>query len=129
MASQLYPKGKKAILDGDIDLLADDIRAAVIDTADETFNNADEFYSDLASASIVGETPNLTGKTTTGGVFDADNTRIEDLTGDGVEAMVIYKWTGSGATSRLIAWIDIATYNPFGAPVAITWNASGIFAI
>ena len=129
MASALYPLGKEGILDGTIDLLADDIRGALIDTADETYNAADEFYSDLAGAGIVGVTGNLTGKTVTLGVFDADNAIVAAATGDPVEAVVLYQWTGSGATSRLIAWFDISTYTPSGLDANIAWHASGLFAI
>ena len=129
MASQLYPKGKKKILDADIDLLVDTIKAALIDTADETYNSADEWYDDLTGAGIVAEAT-LATKTTTSGVFDADDTTCTSVTGDPVEAVVLFKWTGSGATSPLIAWFDLATsFTPNGSDITIVWNGSGIFGI
>lgn len=129
MASQLYPKGKKKILDADIDLLVDDIRAVLIDTADETYNGADEWHSDLTGAGIVATTGNLASKTTTSGVFDAADITILAVTGDTVEAVVLYKWTGVSGTSPLIAWFDVATFTPNGSDVTIVWSGSGIFAI
>lgn len=130
MASQLYPKGKKKLLDGDIDLLVDDIRVVMIDTADETYNAADEFHSDLTGAGIVATSGNLAGKSTTSGVFDADNIQIAGVTGDTVEALVVYKWTGASGTSPLIAWFDLAVaYTPTGTDVTIIWNSAGLFAI
>lgn len=130
MASQLYPKGKKKILDGDIDLLVDDIRIVLIDTADETYNAADEFHSDLTGAGIVATSGNLTGKTTTDGTFDASNIQIATVSGDTVEAIVGYKWTGASGTSPLIWWMDLSVaYTPTGVDVTVIWNSSGIFAI
>lgn len=131
MASQLYPKGKKKLLDADIDLLADDIRIAIIDTADETYNSADEWHSDLTGAGIVASSSaDLTTKTTTGGLFDADDVLLPTVSGDSVEAVVMYKWTGVSGTSPLIAWFDLATsFTPNGSDITVIWNASGIFAI
>lgn len=101
----------------------------LIDTADETYNAADEFHSDLTGAGIVATSGNLANKTTTSGVFDADNINIVGVTGDTVEALVVYKWTGTSGTSPLIAWFDVSTYTPNGLDVSVTWNVSGIFGI
>ena len=128
--SQLYPKGKKKILDGDIALLTDDIIVLMIDTADETYNAADEFHSDLTGAGIVATSGNLAGKTTTDGVFDADNIQITSVSGDSVEALVICQWTGVSGTSPLIGWMDLAApYVPTGNNITIIWNSSGLFAL
>lgn len=129
MANALYPKGKKKILDADIDLLTDTIKAMIVDGADETYNAADEFVSDIASAGIVGRSNALTGKTTTGGLFDADNGVVPSASGDPIEVVVLYKDTGSDATSPLIAWMDVSSYSPTGVDANIAWHPSGIFAI
>ena len=131
MASQLYPKGKKKLLDADIDLLVDDIRVAIIDTADETYNSADEWHSNLTGAGIVASSSaDLTGKSTTNGLFDANDVTLTAVTGDSVEAVVLYKWTGVSGTSPLIAWFDLSSsFSPNGSDITIIWNASGIFAI
>lgn len=129
MANALYPKGKEKILDADIDLLVDTIKAVLIDTADETYNAADEFLSDVTGAGIVATSGALTGKTTTGGVFDADNIDIASVSGDTVEAVIVFKDTGSSASSPLIAWFDVSTYTPSGLTASIAWDGSGLFAI
>lgn len=130
MASQLYPQGKKKILDADIDLLVDDIRVVLIDTADETYNSADEFHSDITGAGIVATSGNLGSKTTTSGVFDAADILITAVTGDTIEAVVLYKWTGASGTSPLIAWYDLgAAFTPNGSDITVVWHSSGIFAI
>lgn len=130
MASQLYPNGKKKILDADIDLLVDDIRVLLIDTADETYNSADEFHSDITGAGIVATSGNLGSKTTTSGVFDAADILLTAVTGDTIEAVVLYKWTGASGTSPLIAWYDLsAAFTPNGSDITVVWHSSGIFAI
>lgn len=131
MASVLYPKGRAHILglSTKIDLVADDIKILLIDTADETYNAADEFHSDITGAGIVATSGNLASKTVTGGVFDAANITLTAVTGDTVEAIVVYKDTTVSGTSPLIAWLDVSTFTPNGSDVVVTFNASGIFAI
>lgn len=131
MASALYPIGKKAILDADVDLLVDTIKVALLDTGTVAYNAAHDFYNDV-SAGVVGTPQTLGTKSTTGGVFDAADVTFTAVTGATVEALVIYKDTGNVATSQLIAFIDTATglpASPNGGDITIAWNASGIFAI
>ncbi len=129
MASALYPLGKKALLDADVDMLVDNLKLLLIDTADETYNAADQFHSNITGAGIVATSGNLAGKTTTSGVFDANDITITAVTGDTVEAVVLYKDTGVSATSPLIAWFDVSTFTPNGSDVTVVFNASGLFAI
>jgi hypothetical protein len=129
MASVLYPLGKKALLDGDIDMLVNNLKVLLIDVSDETYNAADQFHSNITGAGIVATSGNLAGKTTTAGVFDANDITITAVTGDTVEAVILYYDTGVSGTSPLIAWFDVATFTPNGSDALLTWNASGIFAI
>lgn len=131
MASVLYPKGKAHLLGlaTKADLVADNIKVLLIDTADETYNSADEFHSDVTGAGIVATSGNLASKTVTSGVFDAADVTINTVTGDTVEAVILYKDTGTSATSPLIAWFDVSTFTPNGSNVTVTFNASGLFAI
>lgn len=131
MANALYPIGKKAILDADIDLLSDTIKVALVDTGTYTYSAAHDFYNDVSG--VVGTPGTLASKTTTGGVFDAADLTFTAVSGSSVEALIIYKDTGNTATSNLIAYIDTAAsglpVTPNGGDITITWNASGIFAI
>jgi hypothetical protein len=131
MTNTLYPIGKKAFLDGDIDLLSDTIKIALVDTGTTAYSAAHDFYADISGA-VVGTPVTLTGKSTTGGVFDADDATFTGVSGATVEAVVIYQDTGNAATSRLIAFIDTASglaLTPNGGDIDVTWHASGIFAI
>lgn len=134
MASVLYPKFKEALLKGSVDLTTVTVKAVLIDSADETYNAADEFLSDITAGGIVGTAQTLGSKTVTGGVFDAADITLPNVTGDQSEAILLYVDTGTGSTSRLIALIDTATglpVTPNGADIAIAWDngANKIFAL
>lgn len=127
MASALYPKGKEALLDGSINLETDTIKVALVDTGTYTYNSAHDFYDDISG--VVGTPQTIASKTFTNGTFDAADTAFTGVSGATVEALVIYKDTGSSATSRLLAFIDGLSFTPNGGDVTIQWNASGIFSI
>ncbi|MFD9515931.1 hypothetical protein [Streptomyces sp. NPDC059979] len=129
MASALYPSFKALLLGGDIDLAADDVRAVLVDTADYTYSAAHDFLDDVAAGARVAVSSALASKTITAGVFDAADVTFTAATGDSVEAVVLYKHTGSDATASLIAYIDGVSVTPNGGNIVAQWNASGIFAL
>jgi hypothetical protein len=126
MASAFFAKALKAFLDKDIDMLVDDIKVVLVDSADYTLDLANhDFLDDIASGARVGTSGNLANKSTTGGVFDADDVTITGVTGDQFEYIIIYRDSGSAATSQLIACIDTATglpCTPNGGDITITWD-------
>jgi len=132
MANVLYPNGKENLLNGVIDLVDDTIKVAMIDTGTYTYSATHEFYDDLSG--VVDTPVALTTKSTTDGVFDADDATFSEATGDTVEALVIYKDTGTPSTSPLIAYIDSGTnlpVTPNGGDITIQWSSesSKIFSI
>jgi len=132
MANAIYPKAKEKFLDALIDMPTDTIKIALIDTGAYTYNSADEFWSS-ASGAIVGTAATLASKTITGGVFDAADVTFSSVSGVSVEALIIFKDTGSAATSPLIMYIDVAAsglpVTPNGNNIDVQFNASGIFAL
>lgn len=129
MASALYPSFKALLLGGDIDLASDDIRAIIVDTADYTYSAAHDFLDDVPAGARVAVSSALGSKTITSGVFDAADVTFSAVTGDSVEAIVLYKHTGVDATSSLIAYIDGISVTPNGGNIVASWHASGIFAL
>lgn len=132
MASVLYPKFKEKLLKDGLALSSLTLKAVLIDSADESYNSADEFLSDITSGGIVGTAQTLGSKTFTNGTFDAADITFSSVTGDPCEAILIYADSGSSATSRLIAWIDSASglpVTPNGGDITVAWNASGIVSI
>ncbi|HEV7371479.1 hypothetical protein [Arenibaculum sp.] len=131
--NQMYPKAKEGFLTKKVDLLADEIRVALIDTGVAGFDAAHEFFSSV-SAAVVGTPAVLSGKSVADGAFDAADASFTGVSGSSVEAIVLYQWTGDAATSRLILWIDQATGLPFaphGGTVLVPWDdgANKIFRI
>jgi hypothetical protein len=128
MANALYAKAKEAILNADIDLLVDNIKVVLVDTGVYTPNLAtDDFLSDISAPARIATSGNLASKSTTDGVFDAADITLTSITGNSVEAIVIYKDTGSAATSPLIAYIDTGTglpITPNGGDIVLQWSGS-----
>jgi hypothetical protein len=127
MASAPYPTGMKKFLDGDIDLLADNVIALLYDG---TFDSSDEFITDLAGT-INDRSGNLSGKTTTAGVFDANNETVTTVPISTTDAVIIAKNTGADGTSPLIVFLELSSPFVLGsiADVSIIWNALGIFEL
>lgn len=128
MANKLYPLSLVATFNKEIDWNTDDIRAVyVLNTY--TYSDAHDFLDDInvatngATATLT--TPTLT-KTTTGFTFDADDTTATPDTSQSINAIVIYKHTGTASTSHVLAYIDTGTGLSFtsdGNPRAITWGS------
>jgi hypothetical protein len=135
MANAIYPKFKAALLDAaaNVDLNDSTVKAVLLDTADEAYNAADEFLSDVTGAGIIGTAQTIGSTTVTGGLFDGDNVTFIAVSGDQAEAILIYIDTGVAGTSRLVAFIDTGVtglpVTPNGGDITITWNASGIFQL
>lgn len=140
MANALYPKYKELLLNPGslgsssgtaVDLSDDTIKIALIDTGTYTYSSSHDFYDDVSG--VVGTPATLGSKTVTNGTFDAADVTFTSVTGNSVEALIIYKDTGSAATSPLIAYIDTASsglpVTPNGGNITITFNASGIFSL
>lgn len=138
MANRFYQPFKNNILTQaatQVDFDApDDIRAILIDTADYTVDtDAHDFLDDVPGAARVA-TAALTGESVSVNVFDANDTTFTAVSGDTVEAFLLYKHTGVESTSRLIAYFDTATNMPItpnGGDITIAWDngSNKIFAL
>jgi len=128
MASQLYPKGAAHLLGAStkVDLVADTIKVLFYAGS---FSSAHEFVSDLTGASIIARSGALAGKTVTSGVFDANDLTVTAVSGSAFTHVILYKDTGSDATSPLVAIFDVASYTPNGGDINVVFNASGLFSI
>lgn len=133
MANAIYPIYKAALLGGlsNIDMDGGTVKAALIDTGTYTYSAAHDFYNDLSG--VVGTPQTIANTSVTGGLFDGDDVTYTAVSGNTVEAIIIYIDTGNTATSRLVAYIDTGVtglpVTPNGGDISITWNASGIFQL
>ena len=137
MASTQYTKGIYGLISGSIDLLNDNLKLVLVDTAGYTADlDADEFLSAIPLADRVATSPNLSSKTLSIDtstnpdqvMFDAADGTFTAVSGDGTEAVVLFKDTGDPATSPLISYYDGATVQltPNGNDVNFTISASGL---
>lgn len=125
MANMLYTKAKEKILQGQINLLTDDIRVAIVSNAYVQSMTTDEFLSSV-EAHILGTPMALTNRSITGGAFDGDNLNFTGIAaGATTEGVVIYKHTGNSATSPLIFYADTVTGFPMttsGGAIEVRWD-------
>ena len=107
------------------------VKVALVDTGTYTYNASHEFLTSLTG--VVGTAQAIGSKTFTNGVFDGSDVTFSAVTGNSVEALVIYIDTGVAGTSRLVAYIDTGVtglpVTPNGGDISVTWNANGIFAL
>ena len=139
MANKIYPLWAQEIMKGtaaNVLNLADGattgVFCALIDTGTYTYNTAHQFYSSLTGE--VGTAQEITTKTQTAGVFDGADLTYTAVTGNSVEALVLFRKTaGANTTWPLIAYLDTSVtglpVTPNGGNITITWNASGIFKL
>lgn len=138
MANALYPPYKQSLLAGDAnadldnDTSTDGPFVALVDTGTYTYNAAHDFYNDLSG--IVGTDQRITAPTVTSGLFDGGDLTYTAVSGNSIEALVIYRHnSGANTTWRLVAYIDTSVtglpVTPNGGNITVTWNASGIFQL
>jgi hypothetical protein len=93
-------------LTGGLDWSSDDIRVILCDSG-YVFDPTDDFLDDVAGGARLATSGSLTGKTATDGVADADDVTFPTvLAGDTVTSLIVYKHTGTEATSDLILYMD-----------------------
>lgn len=139
MASMLYNNALKEFALGNIVWKASGgstIKAILVDAGKYTANASHKFLSEVASGARVGTAQTLSlVDAADGGVCDAADVTFSDLTSTPtVEAVVLYKDTGTESTSPLIAFIDSGTGLPTPAGVnsiIVRWDngANRIFKL
>lgn len=136
MANALYDLARQSFLSGSpsIDWDNDDIKCSLVRSSAYTPNlGTDQFLSSVPTR--VADSSNLTGKSVTNGVADADDFTFTAVgAGAAAQYIVIWKDTGVAATSPLIALIDTATglpVTPNGGDITIQWDggANKIFKL
>lgn len=137
MASALYNSAKKKLMDGSIDIDTDTIKLALTTSSYTPDIDAHDFFDDitnevtgtgysaggytLANKSVTVDTTNDRA------VFDADDVTSTNTTVT-FRYGIIYKSTGTAATSPLIAVIDFSANKVYSAEtVLIQWSSTGIF--
>lgn len=136
MADVVYNSFKKQLLDGGINFGTSNINVMLVTSSYTPNQDTDDFQDDVTNE-ITG-TGYVTGGTTlAGGTVTQDNTDNEavydanDVTWGTstitARGAVLYKSTGVGSTSPLIAYLDFGSDKTSSSGnFSIQWNAEGI---
>lgn len=129
MSNHLYPLGRQRFLSGDLDWDAHTIKASLV-KGTYVQSDAHEFITSVDTGGNVLATQTLGTKTVTLGVADAADSVFPAVAGgDTVTGIVVWRDTGTPATSPLIGWIDTnADTTPIawattGADITVAWPA------
>lgn len=133
MANALYPKWKEAIIQASSNsALTGTLKVVLVDTGTYTYNASHEFLTSLSGTGGTAQT--IGSKTYTNGVLDGADVTFTAVAGTVTYgALVLYLDTGVAGTSRLVAYFDTGVtglpVTSNGGDIAVSWNASGIFAL
>lgn len=134
MANGYFTAMAEGLMDGSIDLDTASIKVALV--RGYTFSAAHRHVSDVTGAggTINGTSAALTGKTVTGGVFDADDTTISATASASAHGLLLFQSSAAAGgadvaatAQRLIAWFDTGTglpIQPGTGTVTVTWPAA-----
>lgn len=141
MASLIYNVARTGLVNGDINLVTDTLKIILVSSTYTPDIDAHQFYSQITNEIVTG------GGYTAGGVALTGQAVITDLSNDraaldandvtwasatitAARAAVIYKDTGTPATSKLITYIDFgADKSSSGGDFTLAWDVTGILRL
>lgn len=149
MANFVYDKARQRFLEGSIAWLTDTIKVQLISLTNNSGttlhtpnSGTHQFLSDVASAARISTPQTLGSKTSTNGNALGGSLVFPAVVpvGETIEAYIVYKDTGSDATSPLIAFVDTVATNvdtglpglpvtANGGPINLTFPGTRIFRI
>ena len=97
----------------------------LIDTSNYTYSDNHVTLADVPLTMRVATSGTLASRTTTLGVLDAADVTFTAVTGNRVQALAVYKSSGTAASSPLIAYFDQASglpVTPDGGNITIVWD-------
>lgn len=133
-----YGRGLEAVKTGAVDWGTDTIKVALLEAAYTPAQGTHQFFADVSASEASGAGYTAGGATLANRAqsYDAANLRVvldaDDVSWDPssitAQYVVVYKDTGSPATSPLIGYGDAgAPQTSDGAAFSIEWNTDGIF--
>ena len=128
----MLPAAKQALLEKRVDWRSDPIYCVLVDTGTYTFSQAHASLADVPPWARIAVSGTLTGRTTTGGVADADDAYFSNVQGPRAEAVCIFN--GSNENALYMCYMDQAVnlpVTPDGGPIVVVWDngTRRIFAI
>lgn len=125
MANALYDTGRNAFLRGDLSWNSHTFKVVLVSSSYTVNLTSHQYLSSIPSGARVATSSALTTSLPGAGVADASDITFTSVTGSQVTQFVIYRDTGTEATSQLVAYFDTATnlpITPNGGDISITWS-------
>jgi hypothetical protein len=127
MSNFIYGKAKESLLNGQINVISNDLKLLIIKSDYVPNVNGHQFVSDINPSYIRIRSGKIQNVTNTLGVLDADDVQILSYSGLSFNAVIIYIDSGNDSTSRLLAYIDTSEGLPFSgvnitSTITIVWN-------
>lgn len=126
MSDAIYPAAKEKFMSGQLNWLSDPIVCLLVGTANYTYSSAHASLADIPAAARIATSGTLSGRTAALGVADAADITFGTVSGNIVNAVVLYSNSGTDSSSPLVAYLDTAVsglpLNPNGNPIAIAWD-------
>jgi len=114
MANFVYKKAKEALLNGQINVLSDQLKVLLLKKPDYTPNqDIDQHVSDIPVNAIIKRSEAIAEVSSTSGVLDAADVTIVEYNGSAFDAIALYKYQPSDSDSKLIFYIDTSSGLPF----------------
>ena len=129
MANFWYTAALTALMNGDLDLVNDDIRAVLVKSTHTPQRDAHDNLDDISGGDRVATSGALQNKSVSAGSWDADDYTFSALSGAAFSQVILYKHTGTESDSTLILRIDQGAnlpYTPDGSDFDLVWAAAGI---
>jgi hypothetical protein len=134
MANALYPKTKAAMLQGGVNLITSTVKALLVDLADYTYDPTHDFLNKVPAAARVAISGALSAKTINDlAQFDSADPIFLSVSGDQLEAIILFIDSNDETTSRLLMFQDTGVtglpLTPDGNNVQIVVSSSGWFTL
>lgn len=142
MASALYPLWKEGMMSAAPNTSMNQADATngpycvLIDEGIYTYSPSHQFFSSAASAAVgPASGVQLPTPTVAAGTFDAADITFTAVTGNSVEALIIYRHNSGANTTWYLVGIFESDYvtglpvTPNGGDILIQWHPTGIFTV
>jgi hypothetical protein len=140
MASFVYQRLKRELVDAGIDWAADTFKVALLSNLYSPDQDGDDYFSEVSTYEISGAGYTAGGETLSSKTVTDDdaNNEVESDAGDvswtgltgSFRYAVLYKDTGTESTSPLLFLLDFgATQTASADDVSIQWNSEGVFKL
>jgi hypothetical protein len=126
VANEQYTLGLQDIYKGLVNVLTDDLRLLLVTNAYTPAINTDHFVSDIPGGAITARSGTVAGRAFSLRLLLASNVTLSLVAAGTADTYIIlFKWTGSDATSVLLNKYNVGQnlpVTPIGNDIVIQWD-------